>query len=296
LFQRLLLPLDIALMNRGSLRFDRALLLDAYLPVVRLQHTVKYAALVHDVLPLTHPHFWSFAKRGVKRAAFSALARSRATIFTSTEHNAGSIRQIMRRDARVVHFGCGQLTDAEADEAIEAPLPSRGSHLLYVGALEPRKRVISLVDVFERAMSQIRQEPSLLLIGEGSSEYLRALNERIARSPLHDHIHVVGNADRETTLRTMQTAAALLYPSIAEGFGLPIVEALALGTPVVASNLPEIHAWAGESILYAPTTQPEEWVEPIARALESDPVRRRSGQEFVRKYRWRRCVREITNF
>jgi glycosyltransferase involved in cell wall biosynthesis len=232
----------------------------------------------------------------VKRAAFASLRRSDATIFTSTEHNATAIRSLMQREAHVVRFGCGQLTDAEADDALETPLPARESHLVYVGAFEPRKAVIGLVDVFEHAVAELDAELSLLLIGQGSPGYVRKLSERIARSHLHDSIRVVGSADRSTTVHTIRTASALLFPSVAEGFGLPIVEALALGTPVVASDLPEIRSWAGDAILYAPPARPLDWLEPIAMALSSDTMRRRSGQEVAKRFRWAQGARAMSDF
>jgi glycosyltransferase involved in cell wall biosynthesis len=293
LFQRLLLPLDVTLLGLRSRQVDRVLVLDAYLPVVRPQRGVRYAALVHDVLPLTHPHFWPPSKRAVKRAAFASLRRSDATIFTSTEHNASAIRRLMQRDAHVVRFGCGQLTDAEADDALEKPLPERGSHLLYVGAFEPRKNVIGLVDVFEHAVANLDTELSLILIGEGARDYVRALTERVARSPLRDSIRVIGSADRTTALRTMRTAQALLFPSSAEGFGLPIVEALALGTPVVASDLPEIRSWADDAILYASPSRAAGWIQSIETAIAIAPARRRTGQELARDYRWRKCAADL---
>jgi glycosyltransferase involved in cell wall biosynthesis len=202
----------------------------------------------------------------------------------------------MQRDAHVVRFGCGQLTDAEADDALEKPLPERGSHLLYVGAFEPRKNVIGLVDVFERAVAELDVELSLLLIGEGHPGYVRALSERIARSHLRDSIRVVRSADRSTTVHTIRTASALLFPSVAEGFGLPIVEALALGTPVVASDLPEIRSWAGDAILYASPSRATGWIESIETAITTTHTRRRSGQELARDYRWRRCAADLLEY
>ena len=101
---------------------------------------------------------------------------------------------------------------------------------------------------------------------------------------------------RTTTLHTMRTATALLFPSTAEGFGLPIVEALALGTPVVASDLPGIRSWADDAILYAPSTRPLDWLEPIATTVTSDPVHRRSGQEFAKRFRWAPGAHGISDF
>ena len=296
LFQRLLLPLDVALLGLRSRQVDRVLLLDAYLPLIRPQRGVRYAALVHDVLPLTHPHLWPASKRAVKRAAFASLRRSRATIFTSTEHNARAIRSLMQREAHVVRFGCGQLTDAEADDALETPLADRGSHLLYVGAFEPRKAVIGLVDIFERSVSELGTELSLVLVGDGSTAYVRALHKRIARSPVRDSVRIVRTADRATTLHTMRTAAALLLPSIAEGFGLPILEALALGTPVVASDLPEIRSWADDAIRYGSPSNALAWVSSIETAIASTSEARRSGQELARSFRWESCAAELLHY
>jgi glycosyltransferase involved in cell wall biosynthesis len=295
LFQRLLLPLDVALLGLRSRHVDRVLLLDAYLPVIRPQRAVTYAALVHDVLPLTHPHLWPASKRAVKRAAFASLRRSSATIFTSTEHNARAIRDLMQRDAHVVRFGCGQLTDAEADDALETPLAARGTHLLYIGAFEQRKNVIDLIDVFERSVSH-GAELNLVLIGDGSAAHVRALDERIAKSPVRDSIRIVRSADRATTLQTMRTATALVLPSMAEGFGLPIVEALALGTPVVASDLPEIRSWAGDAVIYASPSNRLAWVNAIESAIASTPASRRCGQELARHYRWRSCAAEMLDW
>jgi glycosyltransferase involved in cell wall biosynthesis len=296
LYQRLLLPLDIARLSNSHERVDRVLLLDSYVPMVRPQRDVRYASLVHDVLPLTHPHFWPVAKRLVKRSAFRSLRSARATLFTSTEYNAREIQRLIGADARVVRFGCGQLRDDEADNACTSPLPEREPYLLHVGALEPRKDVLSLLSAFERAGPLLGDNLSLTLVGKGSRAYTAMLEERLARSACRERVRIVRRASRETTLRLLARASALVFPSLAEGFGLPILEALALGTPVVASDIPEIRSWAEDSVLYAPPGHPEGWAESIGAAIDSGEAKRRAGQAFARDYRWRTCTNEMLSF
>jgi glycosyltransferase involved in cell wall biosynthesis len=291
LYQRVLLPFDVAGLKRKGLPIERIVLLDAYipLPIVRQASRAEYAVLVHDALPLTHPHFWPPAKRLVKRAAFLSLQRARPVLFTSTAHNAKEIERLLEIEARVVPFGCGQLSDLEAEAARRGPLPERGRHVVTVGAFEPRKNLLSLIESFEQLR---RFEPalSLHLVGGGSSASEARLRERIARSTAADGILVHRNLDRAETIRLIRQATVLALPSLAEGFGLPIIEALALGTPVVASDLPEIRSWAGDAIGYASPNEPAEWVEPLLASTDVTEQRRRAGQEFASAYRWRACA------
>ncbi len=117
LYQRVLLPLDAQRMRRHGELVDRVLLLDSYAPVMRPSPEIRYAAYVHDALPLSHPEYWPLSKRLVKRAAFSSLRRG-VTLFTSSEFNVREIERLLGVEARTVEFGCGQLTDVEADAAL----------------------------------------------------------------------------------------------------------------------------------------------------------------------------------
>lgn len=105
LYQRLLLPFDVARLRRRGTPIERIVLLDAYIPLpfVRGLSRARYAVLVHDALPLTHPRFWPRAQRMVKRSAFRALRHARPLVFTSTEHNPAAAHP-----AEVVHSSAGE--------------------------------------------------------------------------------------------------------------------------------------------------------------------------------------------
>jgi len=295
LYQRLLLPLDVERV-RDERRVDRVLLLDSYVPIVRPQRGVRYAALVHDVLPLTRPEFWPRGKRLVKRTAFATLRHAKPTMFASTEYNAAQIPELLSAPVKVVRFGCGQLHDSEADEAHESSLPEHAPYLLYIGALERRKNVLSLVSVLGEVTSSLRDDLSLVVVVDGHPAYVRSLRAAIDGAGCQERIQLVPRATRDDAIRLLRHASALLLPSLAEGFGLPILEALALGAPVVASDIPEIRSWASDTILYASPVKPADWVAPIESAIKSGVSRRRTGQMFDQQYRWRYCAGDVLGF
>lgn len=289
-YQRVLLSYDAARLGG----FDKVLLLDAYAPMLRPSPSVRWAAFVHDVLPLTHPQYWPPAKLAVKRLAFAALRRLGATVFTSTEYNAEQIHRTLGVRAKVVRFGCGQLTDDEAEAALSDPLPIRGSKLVYVGAFEPRKGLLELLDCFQRLFESHEGDARLVLAGGGKPDQVGELRRAISSLQSRDRIELLLNPDRNTTLQLIKHAGALVFPARAEGFGLPIIEALALGTPVVASDLPAIRTWAGDAIRYA--TLPSEWVVQMEDALQASEGTRRAAQTVCKGFRWKNAARILTQF
>jgi glycosyltransferase involved in cell wall biosynthesis len=90
-------------------------------------------------------------------------------------------------------------------------------------------------------------------------------------------------------------AAAFAFPSLAEGFGLPVLEAMACGAPVVASNASAVPEAVGEAGLVADARRPEEFAAALARVLDAEEVRaelRQKGMARVREFSWERCARE----
>ena len=247
LYQRILLPAHLAVLRRRGYRIDRALMLDSYVPLIRPSHDLRYAALVHDVLPLTHPQYWSPVQRAVKRAAFASLRAERPTIFTSSDYNVVEIRRLLGLEARAVDFGCGQLSDAEADARLIETLPDRKTNIVAIGTLEPRKNLLFLIDVFDE-LAPVLPELELRLVGSGTPAHETALRARVQRSPVRDRIHIGPIRSQAEALTVIASAGALVFPSLAEGFGLPVLEALALGTPVVSTDLPAVRAWAGAAV------------------------------------------------
>ena len=128
-----------------------------------------------------------------------------------------------------------------------SPRTRQDPYVLYVGNLLPHKNLPRLLDAF--ALLRRRQACRLIIRGEGRPAYARLLRERIESLGLHDAIAFAGYTGEDGLRQLYADAACLVLPSLGEGFGLPVLEAMACGTPVItasASSLPEV---AGDAAL-----------------------------------------------
>src|SRR5262249_8969752 len=156
---------------------------------------------------------------------------------------------------------------------------------LFFGTLEPRKNVGLLLDAY----SMLSDAPRLVLAG-GVPPEAHELLRRVEAHPLAGRVEVRGYIAPEDRQRLYMGALALIVPSHGEGFGIPALEAMTVGVPVVAANrgaLPELIAEAGE--LFEPAVQP---LVDALRRVTGDPDHRRrmrdAGWQRAREYSWNR--------
>jgi glycosyltransferase involved in cell wall biosynthesis len=188
----------------------------------------------------------------------------------------------------VVHLGSDRFAEADPVSGW-FDLPQR--YVLFVGTLERRKNIRGIVSAFEIAKRRGRREKLLLVGGWGyGAEEIRAV---LAASPAKaDIVHMGFVPDRWLPLLYAR-ASALIYPSWYEGFGLPVLEAMRFGCPVVASScgaLPEICSDAAE---YADPSDAEAIADALCRVLDDDDRRHRliaAGRRRAALFSWDECV------
>jgi glycosyltransferase involved in cell wall biosynthesis len=175
-------------------------------------------------------------------------------------------------------------------------LPAR--FVLYVGTIEPRKNIIGLIDAYlvlkQRWDSALGELPKLVIAG-AKGWYYEEVFAKVEQAGLESEVVFAGYVPAEDLPLWYSAADALVYPSWYEGFGLPVLEAMACGTPVVTSDrasLPEVVGAAGISL---PPDQPERWALALWQLL-SDEDRRRSlgadGRQRAAGFSWERTARE----
>jgi glycosyltransferase involved in cell wall biosynthesis len=263
---------------------------------------VPFVSVVHDLTPITHPEwhagrtligFIPMWERTVERAArFLCVSKTTADDLVARYPETAQRVRIARNGVDRAFF-C-PVDDPPARQRTRQRYANARPYILYLGTLEPRKNVEGLVAACERMWGRRRSRPDLVLAG-GAGWKTAGLHRRIVRSPYRDKIHVAGYAAREAARELYRASEAFVYPSLAEGFGLPLLEAMACGTPVVSSTADALVEVGGDAALYAPARDIEALSRQIERALEDEDTRlalRAAGHKRAAEFRWEDAVRD----
>jgi glycosyltransferase involved in cell wall biosynthesis len=256
---------------------------------------LPFVSVVHDLTAWTHPG-WHSGRTVVGFVPLWERTVGRASrLLCVSETTAAELVALYpetRPRVRVACNGVDRAFSPHEDEAEKRRVRGRYAggqpFVLYLGTLEPRKNLVALVSACERLWAGRRSRPALVLAG-GTGWKTAALHRRIARSPWRDKIHLPGYASRETALELYRAAEAFVYPSLAEGFGLPVAEAMACGVPVVASTAAALVEVGGDAALYAGPDDVAGLSAAIERALEDEPTRarlRRDGPLRAARFTW----------
>jgi glycosyltransferase involved in cell wall biosynthesis len=174
---------------------------------------------------------------------------------------------------RVIPNAVGEQFTAEGDEA-------EGDYVLAVSTLEPRKNLERLVEAYRRA--RLNGLPLLVVGAEGWG------GVRVEG----DGVRWLGEVRDEELARLYRGARCVAYVSLYEGFGLPVLEAMACGTPVVAARNAALEEVAGEAAVLVDPLDPDAIAAGLAEALDRGPELRERGLERARAFDWHRVARE----
>ena len=170
-----------------------------------------------------------------------------------------------------------------------------GRYLLALGSFHPRKNLPNLVEAYDRFRSENPGRILLLIAGRGGRDSGRLLS-RIVRSPFRREILLSGYVPREDLPALYAGADLLVFPSLYEGFGIPALEAMAVGTPVLVSDLPVFEEVCGAAALRFNPEDPDSIARGIALSLQEEPERAeriRQGAERARRFRWEDSARRL---
>lgn len=167
--------------------------------------------------------------------------------------------------------------------------------ILYTGNIKPHKNLERLIDAFHQLRIHGFDQLTLLIIGDELSKY-PMLRRAVHKYGLHKHVRFLGFVPDQTLAVLYRLASVFVFPSLYEGFGLPPLEAMASGTPVVTSNVSSLPEVAGDAAVLIDPYDAVSIADGIRRAL-TDPVLREQlitrGWSRVRDYSWERSVKRV---
>lgn len=167
-------------------------------------------------------------------------------------------------------------------------------YILFVSTIEPRKNIINLVHAFNYLKEQYKIPHNLVLIGQKGWNYQDIFNA-IASSPWREQIHHLDYLSDELVALFYSQANAFVYPSYYEGFGLPVLEAMTLGTPVITSNTSSLPEVVGDAAILIDPDDAIALAEAILKVISDSQLRQeliQKGQQRAKLFSWENTARE----
>jgi glycosyltransferase involved in cell wall biosynthesis len=213
-----------------------------------------YVIMMHDILHESMPQFFPAALRTMMKVTYPLSARRASHVLTCSEYSKRDIVErykIPEQKVTVTYHAVSRnfqpITKEESREAILRKYGLPEKYVLFVGRLEPRKNVPGLVRAFHKVKRDHRIKHKLVLVGEKYHRHEDILSA-INGLGLQEEVILTGGIDHSELPAIYGGASLFVYPAFAEGFGIPPLEAMACGVPVISSNttsLPEVIGDAG---------------------------------------------------
>ena len=243
---------------------------------------------VHDLAYLRYPEAVSAASLAYRELVPRALARG-ATVIAVSHAMAKEILEAYNLPPGRVHVTPLGIDEEWFSVSRDGERPSGipRDYVLAVGTLEPRKNLTTLLDAYRMAIATDQELPPLVLVGG------QGWGDRLDLGGLPDGLVVLTGHLPIAQLRRIVAGARLLaFPSTYEGFGLPPLEALACGVPVVAADLPVTRETLSDQAVFADPHSPEAFLDALFRGLDSPAGDSATRTERARRYTWQRCAAE----
>jgi glycosyltransferase involved in cell wall biosynthesis len=256
---------------------------------------------IHDLIFHHYPETVPRGHRWFMQAVLPRVARRAARIIVPSRNTADDAIKILgvsEHRIRIIPYGRGQDFQPITDDAlIAACLARHGIHRPYIISVcrsYPHKNLAGLLRAFAQLQASGHKDVQLVLVGERYQSG-PALDRLAHELNLTDAVVFTGFIDQPTLNALYSAATVFAFPSLAEGLGLPVLEAMACGAPVVASNASAVPEAVGSAGLLTNTQDPEAFADAISQVLAHPALRaelRRKGFERVQTFSWERCASE----
>jgi glycosyltransferase involved in cell wall biosynthesis len=257
---------------------------------------------LHDIIHATDPDYRaSFKSWAYARPILNLVARKARHIITDSEFSKSQIVEHLGVPAsKVTMIYCGVnggsrvVNRREAFDKVSATLGFDQPYLLYVGSLKRYKNVSTLLKAFAVLRERRHIPHHLIIVGDDMRQKMALLREA-AELGIDRESHFISNVSEELLSFIYTAAEVCVMPSRIEGFGLPVLEAMSSGTPVVCSRAASLPEVGGDAVLYFDPASVEELIEALEQLLGSTELQRdlrKQGLERAAQFTWDKSARK----
>jgi glycosyltransferase involved in cell wall biosynthesis len=268
-------------------------------PLVRCPSVVT----IHDCIHLMFPQYLpNWMAHGYARASIEMAARRATRVLTVSESSKRDILRFVDADPSKIdviynaydeRFGVEPLEEDVVRVRERYQLQDR--FVLYAGTVKPHKNLERLIEAFNLVRQRGLEDLKLVMIGDDISKYA-ALRRAVHKHQLHKYVRFLGYLPEETLAVMYRLAGLFVFPSLYEGFGLPPLEAMASGTPVVTSNLSSLPEVVGDAAVLVDPYDPAALADGMFRVLSDPSLQadlRRKGLARARLFSWEESARRV---
>ncbi len=259
---------------------------------------IKRVTVIHDLTPLIHPEWHPWYSALGHRLLIKKIVHNADLVITNSQYTKQDIVKYL---------------DKNAEDIIAAPLgisdiftPSKNDHtlgkygiykkyILYQATLEPRKNLINLVQAYEIYRTQNPSSVLQLILSGKKGWNISDLHNKIQASRFKDDIILLGYVEREDMPALFTGASLFIYPSLYEGYGMPILEAMACGTTVATSEVSSLPEVGDKYALYFNPQDCHQMASTIKKALTSTPHNRQAQIAYAKSFTWLKTAQIVQN-
>jgi glycosyltransferase involved in cell wall biosynthesis len=276
--------------------------------VLPLVHPRRSVVTIHDLGYHYYPEAHTLSQNAYLRWSTRHNARTAARVVVDSEATQRDVAHyygVSTEKLTVVYPGRDETLAPVADPAVLAAVRARyglaGPYVLYVGTLQPRKNLVRLVRAFSELQAARGRDGGpiaglqLVLAGQKGWLYEEILTQ-VRKLDLSGTVVLTGYVPDTDLPALLSGALAFVFPSLYEGFGLPVLEAMACGTPVVCSSVSSLPEVAGDAALLVDPLDEGALSEALHRLVADEGLRRglvERGFRQVERFSWQRCAREV---
>jgi len=255
----------------------------------------KSVVHIHDLCFVVNPQWYSFSFHTLYNFVIPRLARRATKVITNSNNSRNDLLQFCNVSAEkvsLIYWAVDEIFTNQSELPAADPQWNLDDYILYVGSLEPRKNIRSLVEAYERFRKDNPHRSTKLVLIGGESPLFGEV--RLNIKEYKKDVVFKGFVNDELLREFYRRANLVVYPSLYEGFGLPPLEAMASGTPVVTSNTSSIPEVVGEAAIMVNPHDTEQLARSIQHVLDDKELRAKmveKGLAQVKKFNWYRVAR-----